>query len=550
MSYPTLPLTYPEERVDIAKQGAHGFLKFAEDMPEADAEVIEKFCALLEANLTKLIPTHRASIEMAKQAADATLPSCARLRTQFPQLDTPILKLEYLLKEAYRAVAADGLLSRSSQFRLYPNLIAKWETGETWSSSTPVYDTMGGNHNSTAARNRPRKCKVGDTIVLQPGAYPETRMTWEETGLSVPCDPSVPWTTLMARRLGEVVFRPKAGSKALYDEWRNWPICWKNIICEGGDPGAFMTENPQANRWYGNHPGFAPIRFENLKIDGSWNAEVAGDPPDKNKWGSLGYVHGVGRTKEEPGIECDGLEISGIWEEHAWYWHNLWSPHWDWIAARFRNFRIKHCGRTAFQHVARVNEGLAGQGRVIVEDGMIEDVCLQSGGGGSALTVAGRHYGAFEFSRVRVRLGCNPRLAAPRNINITGALVVYLGEGSENIPTSDVVVDQCDFEFGEFFTGQGSARRPLVKIGNDASLDDPEKVDRKVVERATIKRSRLKGWPGMRETINISSPTSFGTLTLDSKNEVIGPCSFAGVKYPTYAEMLNAINTVPNVKIL
>ena len=60
--------------------------------------------------------------------------------------------------------------------------------------------------------------------------------------------------------------------------------------------------------------------------------------------------------------------------------------HPDAFAMLIEDLQIRWCGRTAFQMVARTGEGADGRGKVVLRNLEIEDVCLEQGGGGSALT--------------------------------------------------------------------------------------------------------------------------------------------------------------------
>lgn len=565
--------TYPEERVALTLAAVPKFVDAAEQQIEAgliaedQLEPIQKFATLVYTRMAGLLPTSRYSVGAATDVQNVLGIAFKSAGAQWPSLSSALLKLGYLVTTACDAVASDGNLLLATQWRCYPTKAVELDGAQrTVITDNLPYKVIGGNRNSTSAKNTPRLCaKNGDRILMEPNGGPNFRFTYL-VGDPVPTDPTVPYTIIMGRRPGEWVVEPDPGEApfyhGVYHEHFDWPVLVENLTIRKCANAGIGTENPASGRfggWPGTHKGFAPIKYENLKIDGGWDATKVplivdgktvplgqdGLPCVKLKWGMLGYHHGIGRSKEEAGLTIDGLDISGVWEEHALYWHNALGTEWDYLAHSIRNFRIRHCGRTAFQYVARIGEGPAGKGIIRIHDGYIEDVCLQSGGGGSAITMAGRHYGAFDLKGITVRLGCNQALAAPRNANITGALVVYCGQGSENIPTSDVVIDGCDFEFGQFYVGQGSARRPLVKIGNDG-----DRWEGKVVERFTLKNTRLKGWPGCRETLNISAPTSFGSLTLDSKNQITGPCVFAGTRYSDYDAMLVAIDGVAGVKVL
>lgn len=559
--------TLPEERVDIAKKAATAFLKYGEPMEPAEEEKVGKLVYLLNMRLTMLLPTTIYSVGAAKDHGTVMLGAIDEAIQEWPLLDPVLQKLRYLVNEACKAVALDGLLLQKTAWRVQPDSFYNARTQQVVATSQPIYKVRGGNRNSTAARNTPKLLTEGDLMLVDDGPQTNFRHSWQEPGHVIPGDPAVPYTTIMARRLGEVIVEPKANENpfyhGIYREHETEPFEMRNIVIRKCTNAAIGSENPGSSRFSGSHPGFGPWRIRGLKIEGGWNAEKTplvvdgkniplgddGLPCVRLKWGMLFYAHGMGRTPEEWGLDLEDVNVSGVYEEHAFYPHNLHAKEWNWNAMRLKNFRIRWCGRTASQWHSRVNEGPYGVGKVLLEDGLIEDVCLQSGGGGYALTCAGRHSGEFRFRGVTVRLGCNPRLAGPRNRNICGAFTVYNGGGSDNIPTSDIVIENCDFEFGRYFPGEDSARRPLVKIGNDFSAEEPDKVDRKVVERITIKNTRLWGNPGTRETLNIASPTSFQLLTLDSKNVVHGPCVFAGTKYQTYDEMLGAINH-PGVTIL
>lgn len=409
---------------------------------------------------------------------------------------------------------------------LTPSSIVETASGALTSTDNPIQDVIGANKWSTASKNRPAKIERGDLIHLLPGEYHHFRNThtYDENGTD-------PTTRIVAPDRATILANPVGGSQTHYVEWDGgW--MFENLDFVGDDLAAEFSENPASARWDGSHPGFRDLTWINCTIQGNWNAETMPDKPDSaSKWGILNYQMGKSATPSQPGWQWIGGTIEGIWTEHAAYFHNIQGD------ILFEDVKIRWCGRTAFQMANRVGEGPAGVGNLTFRDVEVEDVALQDGGGGSAFSFNGRHTGQILMERVKVFLGANPNLAAPRNKNITGALVIHAGGDTQDAPNGDVVVKDCHFQVGPAFAGEGSARRGNIQVRECRSF---------WLEGTTV--HQLGDNP--REALDIDSTVVVDKLYLDPSNDIVGECIFDGTSYATYAEMLENIAGHPKVVIL
>jgi len=255
-----------------------------------------------------------------------------------------------------------------------------------------------------------------------------------------------------------------------------------------------------------------------------------GSKPDGwSKWGVLNYQ--MGRSAlDRPGYIWSGGEISGIWDEHAQYFHNIQG---DILIENLESF---WCGRTFFQMANRTGEGPAGVGDLTFRNINVQDVCLQDGGGGSAFSFNGRHTGTILLDSVSVYLGANPNLHSNRSKNITGALVIHAGSETNGLPNGDVIVQDCDFQVGPHFTGEGSARRGNIQVRECTSFS-----------LLSSRVAQLGDNP--REALDISPDLVTRTITLDAQNDIIGECIWDGDTFPDYETMLDAIKSDPKVVI-
>lgn len=245
--------------------------------------------------------------------------------------------------------------------------------------------------------------------------------------------------------------------------------------------------------------------FKNCRIFGYFDPTTPNAGKDDSKWGLHLY--------ETSGWLLEDCEVFGVYGEHAWYDHNRQGN------VTWKRVKIRHCQRTAYQDVSRQNEGKVGIGNVTLEDVDIEDVCLESGGGGSALTFRGGcPTSEIRLTHVKVRLGCNPKLAAPFNQNITGALLVDSGQYAYPGGVKHTHLKQCDFEVGTVYPGVNQAKRSNVKVE---------------VGDLTIEDTRI--WGGTNGiALEITTP---GTVRFIGTNTVQGKILYLGQPYTTLAEL-------------
>lgn len=456
-----------------------------------------------------------------------------------------------------------------------PNWILSQKAEDMWSvlnvatktvtkSKDPIGDVYGADRWSTASRNRRPMKSAGDVIVMRPGEYPHSRIT-----LTYDVNEGVvrglknsdrirakdvswgrdPMTLIRAETPGSVLIRRNAvgGSQTLYLEWAD-AIRFEGLTFQGGSPMGIGTENPKLSQ--SEWQGFRDVEFAQCSVRGERDFQTNVGP--KNKWGMLSYSLGrSARGDQTPGFLWSGgatpeipddWDIEGIHLEHAMYHHNVIAHHADAFAMLIEDLRIRWCGRTAFQMVARTGEGADGQGTVVLRRLEIEDVCLEQGGGGSALTFAGNHNGKALIENVTVRLGANPRLHAAYSKNITGAFVAYAGGGSEGRPTREIVVKDCHFQVGPHFVGEGAARRPNVNIA--------------AVERFSLLGTAIISHAGASAALQID-PDSVGWICLDANNRVVGDCHWGAKQFADphrdgsgYVRMLDALRGNPKVHII
>lgn len=419
---------------------------------------------------------------------------------------------------------------------LDPNGYRDLSTGAYVSTGSPILDVYGADHWSTASRNRAELKTPGDVIELTPGDYQHFRITQsydrrcESQIVQGPSDVQFgadPQTVIRAQQRGTVSILPNpvGGSQTTYLEWTG-AVTFEGLDFVGDDTMGVGSENPASKR-FSYHQGFRDTWFFDCTLDGGFDFETSSGV--KNKWGILNYM--MGRSAYAgPGWIWSGGSITGVFKEHANYFHNIQGD------ILLENLLIRHCGRTAFQMTNRIGEGPRGVGNLTFRNLMVEDVCLQQGGGGSAFSFNGRHTGRIVLDNVAVRLGSSPDLASPWNNNITGALVVHAGGGTDDLPNGDIVVRNCDFQVGPYFTGKGSARRANIQVRECTSFS---LLNTRVAQLGTEPR----------EALDISPELVEEKIILDDDCKIVGACRWAGVEYPDYATMLDAVRNDPKVEI-
>ena len=291
---------------------------------------------------------------------------------------------------------------------------------------------------------------------------------------------------------------PSGGSDTLSFK-RVGPTRIENLILEPDDRAAVMFNTK--TRYRGIH--FIQCKV-GLASGKGWNPET--NTGFKAKWGFLSY--------ELDDFRFEGGEVIGIGKEHCFYHHNPHAQSPNQNAILIRDATLKWAGRTAVQVVARAHEGVAGQGNVTIDNCQIEDVCLEDGGGGSALTFRGNLDGTVLVRNTSVHLGGNPRLDPKLGRNITGALVMDTGSGSKGHGTRELIIENCHFEIGPAYTGKGSARRNNVDISQ--------------VRKLKIIGTTILNHPGSAGALHIGAP-SIDEIILDDDNDVRGDCSMSGL---------------------
>ena len=372
-----------------------------------------------------------------------------------------------------------------------------------------IYMVLGGDHNSTSARNRPLLMKPGEVMEIMPGNYTHFRLTrsYEPEDLPLTLKASVPGTVY-------ILPNPVGGSQTHYVEWGG--ACERyDIDFIGDDSRAVGTENPSSSRWDGRHPGFLQQRFYNCAIIGGYNAET--DLGPKNKWGCLTYEVGLSNDGK-PGWIWSGGNVEGIKREHAFYMHNTQGD------SLYENFNIKWCGRSGFQFTARPGEGLAGKGNVVIRNITGEDCAFD---GPHFINCKGRHDGDFLIENVTYTAGHNPDLHQSNQGRVTGFLVVHDGSDTGE-PTRKVTVKDCT-----------------------ADLIDPDRSIIDVADCTTFELLNTKIIVDQPHKIALRiDKSSVPNITIDRTCDVLGKISYGGVKYQDWAEFIAFAETDPQITLV
>lgn len=436
------------------------------------------------------------------------------------------------------------------------------KTGETWFSTQPVYDIWGADRNSTSARNRYPLMVPGEVIGLEPGEYPKFRLTKtfdvnEGVPYGLKSDNKIrpdqvtfgkdPVSTIRAVIPGSVVIVPDTeigGTKTLYMEWTG-AVRLDGLVFQGDDQAIVATENHhEVNEW--QH--FRDIALTNCELRGNWdartNAQVNPAWPLNTKWGLFHY--GIGRSAVDgPGFLVQNCKIHGINGEHCGYghWFDSGSP--TAVAALIEDCEMFWSKRTAHQWNPREGEepiDVESKGTIIHRRVRVRDVCLESGGGGSAFSNSGNFTGELVYEKCDVELGGDPALHASVRDNVTGCLVSYMGDGVN--PADQVTVKDCRFVVGAAWQGKGSARRPNISVSNTKQFSLLLETGKCMGQPAEI-----RSYPGAREALSLDLGT-IGKLRLSASYPVFGAVVIAGTKHENYAAALNALAGLPNVEIL
>ncbi|MCI0657910.1 MAG: hypothetical protein L0170_12685 [Acidobacteria bacterium] len=256
-----------------------------------------------------------------------------------------------------------------------------------------------------------------------------------------------------------------------------------------------------------------PLTWLDTEIDGGFTP-IEGQNLTPCKWGQLAHL-----TKNWAYIRG---EVRGIGEEHAFYFHNIQGDH------LWTGVQIKHCGRTAIQIVNRKYEGSRarpmGVGNVKIVGCRVTDVCLEQGGGGSALTFnGGMPTSNLLIKNTSVSLGNDPALMKAWQPNITGSVVCQNTSSFPSPGANKLTIDGCTFVVGTVYPGYGAARRSNVKVNS--------------LNRFEMTGTRIEQGPDAFD-IALEIGPEVGSFWL-ADNTVIGKVKYGGQTFDTYQEFLD-----------
>ena len=306
---------------------------------------------------------------------------------------------------------------------------------------------------------------------------------WTPESTTVLRDPSVGSTDA-------IIFGPQDGGYDLYQ------------LCFQADDraGVKTTKN------VGSHLHFtrcAVAGFGPGPTDPTWT--------DHTKWGWHFY--------DTSDLVLRDCETSSIYGEHGIYGHGMNGDH------HIIGGSVRWCFRTAVQWVCRMTgtdpQPHACVGDFTIENLFVEDVCLEDGGGGSALTFrGGMPNTVVTVKGTIIRQGCNPAIAAPFNKSVTGCFVVDSAADAWPGGTKELHVQNCVFEIGLAYPGAGNARRSNVKLSD--------------VGQVWFLGSQIINHPGAHP-IALEIGQNVGLLKIDASTLIVGRIKFHGTEYPDQA---------------
>lgn len=278
---------------------------------------------------------------------------------------------------------------------------------------------------------------------------------------------------------------------------------------QGDDRSALLSELHSTHR---------NVIIEKCKFHGDGDAYSASWNGDQ-KWLLL--------LNQSAGWEIRDTDFYSVRGEHCIYGH---AEQGDFL---IENCTFKHAGRTAWQNLARKYDGPIGAGDFTMRGCTIEDVCLESGGGSSAICYRGGYPNStLLIENTKIRGGCDPKLAY-NTASITGALVVD-EEKTNGVPTvwpggiKAVRLINLDIEYGTVFPGSGSAVRPILRVLGPCELLEIVNV------RCHVRRLPTDAPVALEIGVGVQKVKISGT------NDFVGQCWYRGTKYPTLDAMLLA----------
>jgi hypothetical protein len=329
-----------------------------------------------------------------------------------------------------------------------------------------------------------------------------------------------------------VIPNPVGGSNTMGHQSQA-AFTFKGLYILGDDTAALKTVSTKA--YHGFWTG--PLVLVDCVVDGLWNA--ATDTGPTAKWGAHHY--------DTPNITYRNCVFKNIELEHTDYDH----VHGPQTVKISEGCTFKHAGRTARQRVSRISDGeRPGPGAMWDVNSYVEDVCLGSGGGGSAWTYRGGYIDTdIHLINATVRLGCHAGLDPDVAKNITGPLVVDIEGGPQSQKTWDwqsgfgcksFEMRGWDFEVGKVYPGVGSARRPAIMLS--------------YIPHCIIGPGQGTQHPGAHPSLAVIKLNTMQALGLTVPSGMTGPVvgrwTLDGVDYDTYPLFYAAALLDPKVYTL